>query len=279
MEGSLEHSPQEMPAAGAAAADRRLAAAPEADPVARWRLKAEIVILLSLSLGQSGIYAAIDLLGKLTDGRTLASQTATLNTSQSPRPYLDLTYQLVGIAFTMAPVALALWLLSAHTPRIFRMLGIDRRRPLIDLAQGAGLAALIGLPGLALYFVGHALGITATIVPAALDSYWWTIPVLILQAAKNAVLEEVIVVGYLLTRLQRLGWPVPAMIAASAVLRGSYHLYQGFGPFVGNAIMGVIFAEWYRRGGRVLPLIIAHTILDVVSFVGYDLFAGPLGLK
>lgn len=261
------------------AADRGVAAAAERDPAARQRLSVEIVIVLGLSLGQSGVYAVIDLVGKLTDGRTLAAQTATLNSSQSPRPYLDLTYQLVGIVFTLVPVALALWLLSANTPRLRRMLGLDRRRPLIDLAHGAGLAAVIGLPGLALYFIGHALGVTATIVPAALDPHWWTVPVLILQAAKNAVLEEVIVVGYLVTRLQRLGWRIPAVIAASALLRGSYHLYQGFGPFVGNAIMGVIFAEWYRRGGRLMPLIIAHTILDVVSFVGYDLFASALGLK
>jgi membrane protease YdiL (CAAX protease family) len=72
---------------------------------------------------------------------------------------------------------------------------------------------------------------------------------------------------------------VPAMLAASAVLRGSYHLYQGFGPFLGNAVMGLIFAEWFRRGGRVMPLIIAHTLLDVVAFVGYDLFATRLGLR
>ena len=35
-------------------------------------------------------------------------------------------------------------------------------------------------------------------------------------------------------------------------MRGSYHLYQGFGGFIGNAIMGVIgtmqiFAEAYSR--------------------------------
>ncbi len=271
--------PPDPPEGDPVAADRAAAATPETDPAARRRLAFEIAILIGLSLGKSGVYAIIDLVGKLTEGQSLASQTATLNQSQSPRPYLDLSYQIYGIVFTLVPVALALWLLSANSPRVARMLGLDRRRPGLDLAQGAGLAALIGLPGLALYFVGHALGVTATIVPADLNAYWWTEPVLILQAAKNAVLEEVIVVGYLVTRLQRLGWRVPAVIAASALLRGSYHLYQGFGPFVGNAIMGVIFAEWYRRGGRVLPLIIAHTILDTVSFVGYDLFGGALGLK
>ena len=286
MNGPLDHSldrrpdgPPDRPDGELVAADRAAAATPETDPVARRRLAFEIVILIGLSLGKSGVYAVIDLIGKLTDGQTLASQTATLNQSQSPRPYLDLSYQIYGIVFTLVPVALALWLLSANSPRVARMLGLDRRRPGLDLAQGAGLAALIGLPGLALYFIGHALGVTATIVPADLNAYWWTEPVLVLQAAKNAVLEEVIVVGYLVTRLKALGWRVPAIIGASAVLRGSYHLYQGFGPFLGNAVMGVIFAEWFRRGGRVMPLIIAHTILDVVSFVGYDLFGGMLGLK
>ncbi len=95
---------------------------------------------------------------------------------------------------------------------------------------------------------------------------------LVLQAVKNAVLRG-IVVGYLLDRLKRLGFG-PAATGLSAVLRGSYHLYQGFGPFLGNAIMGVVFAQWYRRRGRI-PLIVAHTILDTVSFVGYDL-ARPL---
>jgi membrane protease YdiL (CAAX protease family) len=277
------------PARGPASAPSGATPASAAPPVpetatsggnaARRRMGWEVGIVLALSLGQSGVYAAISLFAKLTAGKPLADQTATLNASQSVRQYLDLTYQLVGIAFTLVPVALVLWLLSGDLTDVRRRLGLDRRSPGKDVLFGAGLAALIGLPGLALYFIGHALGITATIVPAALDSYWWTVPVLILQAVKNAVLEEVIVVGYLVTRLKQLGWPPWAFVAASAVLRGSYHLYQGVGPFFGNAIMGLIFAEWFRRGGRVMPLIIAHTILDVVSFVGYDLFGSALGLK
>ncbi len=84
------------------------------------------------------------------------------------------------------------------------------------------------------------------------------------------------VVGYLLTRLRQLGWALPAAIAASAALRGSYHLYQGFGAFVGNAVMGVAFALFFLRTRRLAPLIVAHTILDVVSFVGYALLADRL---
>jgi len=234
--------------------------------------------VLGLSLGQSAVYAIINLAGKLTAGAPLASQRATLNPSVTPRPYLDLTYQLAGIAFTLVPVLLALWLLTEGGRSAARRIGFDGSRPWRDLAWGAGLAALIGVPGLGLYFLGRELGITATIVPAALNAYWWTVPVLVLHAVKNAVLEEVIVVGYLMTRLRELAWPIWAIILSSSVLRGSYHLYQGFGPFLGNVVMGVVFAEYYRRRGRVMPLVVAHTLLDIVSFVGYQLFGDALGL-
>lgn len=245
----------------------------------RRRLVAEIWIVLGLSLGASAVYAVINLAAKLTAGRPLAQQTATLNASQSVRPYVDLAYQLAGIVFTLVPVVLVLWLLSAGGRSPWERLGLDRRRPWSDLAVGAGLAALIGLPGIGFYFAGRALGVTAEVVAAALEPHWWAVPVLILQAIKNAVVEEVIVVGYLMTRLRELRWGTPAILITSAVLRGSYHLYQGIGPFFGNAIMGLIFAEWYRRTGRVGPLIIAHTLLDVVAFIGYQFFATQLGLR
>ena len=51
------------------------------------------------------------------------------------------------------------------------------------------------------------------------------------------------------------------VVAARAVLRGSYHLYQGFGAFVGNAVMGVVFALFFLRFKRVMPLIVAHSLL------------------
>jgi membrane protease YdiL (CAAX protease family) len=249
------------------------------DAAGRRRLSAEIWIVLGLSLGQSAVYSVISLSAKLTAGRSLAQQTSTLNASRATREYVDLAYQLASIAFTLVPVALALWLLSEGGRSAVRRIGLDAAQPWRDLAFGAGLATLIGLPGLGLYAVGRALDITTTIVPAALNAHWWTVPVLILAAVKNALLEEVIAVGYLVTRLEELRWPAWAITGVSALLRGSYHLYQGFGPFLGNAVMGVIFAEWFRRKRRVMPLVVAHTILDIVAFVGYELLGDALGLK
>lgn len=137
---------------------------------------------------------------------------------------------------------------------------------------------MIGIPSLGLYAVGRALGITTAIIPSALDAYWWTIPVLILSAVRHGIVEEVIVVGYLLDRLGKFGWSMPLAIFASSMLRGSYHLYQGFGPFIGNAVMGVVFAWIYTKTRRVMPLVIAHALLDIVAFVGFSLFGKAIGL-
>ncbi|GAB1688543.1 CPBP family intramembrane glutamic endopeptidase [Krasilnikovia sp. M28-CT-15] len=239
----------------------------ESRPASRTRLGQEVAIVLLLSLGQSAVYSVVSIVAKLTAGKPLSQQAATLNASQSPRPYLDLTYQLLEIFFALVPVLLVLYLVNRPT----ETLGLTLNRPRFDVGWGFGLAAAIGIPGLLLVYVAAQLGVNAQIVPAALQPVWWATPVLILAAIKNAVLEEVIVVGYLVTRLRELGWQLPLVVAASAVLRGSYHLYQGFGAFVGNAVMGVVFALFFVRAKRVMPLIVAHSILDIAAFVGYSL--------
>ncbi|MFG3700829.1 CPBP family intramembrane glutamic endopeptidase [Micromonospora sp. NPDC047620] len=240
-------------------------------PATRRMLGTETLLVLGLSLGQSAVYATVSIVAKLAADGPLSKQTAALNTSVSPRPWLDLTYQLLGIGFALLPVLLAVHLLARDPGDPARTLGMDARRPGQDLARGAGLAALIGLPGLALFWVAAQLGVNATLVPAALPELWWTVPVLVLAAVQNSVLEEVIVVGYLVTRLRQLQWRLGAVIATSALLRGSYHLYQGFGAFVGNVVMGVVFSLFYLRTRRVMPLVVAHTLLDVFAFVGYAL--------
>jgi membrane protease YdiL (CAAX protease family) len=238
--------------------------------LSRRQLGHEVLLVLGVSLGQSAAYALVTIVARLTASTRLTDQTATLNPSQSPRPYLDLTYQLLGIFFALVPVLLAVHLLN-RSRSASSLLGLDVRRPWKDLGWGCLVAAAIGLPGIGLFWVAAQLGINANLVPAALPDLWWAVPVLILSAVQNAVLEEVVVVGYLVTRLQDLRWRVAWIVAASSVLRGSYHLYQGIGAFFGNAIMGVVYALFFLRTRRVLPLIVAHTLLDVAAFVGYSL--------
>jgi membrane protease YdiL (CAAX protease family) len=186
---------------------------------------------------------------------------------------MDLIYQVLRNGYRLVPVALTIYLLNDQKGRARARLGLVWRKgggpsPWRDLGMGAGLAALIGIPGVAVYAIGRALGQSLRVNTNGLGDYWWTATVLILAALVAAVLEETIVVGYLVTRLGELRWRIPAIVAASALLRGSYHLYQGWPMACGNVVMGVVFAAFYLRTRRVGPLIAAHAILDLVSFVG-----------
>jgi membrane protease YdiL (CAAX protease family) len=235
----------------------------------------EIVIVFALSLGGSAVFAVIDLIASLTASKALSKQQALIVGSLAPgRPLLDLVLQLANLLIGLAPVALVCYLLVREGTTPSAAIGLDAREPGRDLARGAILAALIGGSGLALYLAAYKLGLALNVVPEDLPDIWWRIPVLVLQAARDGILEEILVIGYLLRRLDQLGMSPAWAIAVSAVVRGSYHLYQGFGGFIGNAVMGVIFALLYRRWKRVTPLIVAHALIDTGAFVGYAVLHG-----
>lgn len=237
-------------------------------------LKREIILVLALSLGASGVSAIIDFLGSVTARKSLAHQTASLVSDAAPgREWLGLAYQLFGITTDLVPVALVAYLLALRGGSLRSTIGFSLPGRW-DWLRGAGIAAVIGGAGLCLYLGSRAAGLSLTVQPSTLGGVFWRYPVLIARAVENAVLEETIVLGYLTTSLDRLGWRPWRTDTASAVLRGSYHLYQGVGGFVGNLIMGLIFCRLYRRWGRVTPMVVAHSIIDSVAFVGSVLLAG-----
>jgi membrane protease YdiL (CAAX protease family) len=260
---------------GAPLAEASPAPAPSPASGGRWVLPTrkllwwEIFAVFAVSLGASGLYALVQLIGSLTASQSLSKQSANLNGSLAPgRPTLDLFLQLTNTLLGLAPVVLALYLIAreGESPAV---IGFDFKRPGQDLLRGAVLAAVIGGFGLGWILAAFHLGFNLNVVAESLPNVWWRIPVLVLSAAQNGTVEEVLVVGYLLRRLDQLGLRPSRAIAFSAVLRGSYHLYQGFGGFIGNAVMGVIFGLLYRRWGRVAPLVIAHTLIDMGAFIGY----------
>ncbi|WP_287901012.1 type II CAAX endopeptidase family protein [Arthrobacter sp.] len=257
---------------------------PLADERRRRRLWWEVALVLGLSLGQSAVYSVVQLADKLSRG-PLSSATSTLNPSRNQREFFDLLYQLLDIVFSLVPVLLAFYLLATFLSwrgeagrKPWRGMGFDLARPVRDAGTGLALAVGLGAGTLALYAAGRALGVTTAIIPAALDAHWWTVPVLVLSGIRHGVLEETLVVGYLFRRLGQLRFSPLWIVLASALLRGSYHLYQGFGPFLGNVVMGLVFGWVYLKWRRVMPLVVAHALLDVGAFVGYDLFGKAIGL-
>jgi membrane protease YdiL (CAAX protease family) len=240
----------------------------------RGLLVAEVLVVLALSLGRSGISAIVSFLADLTSGVPLAAQSAVLNDSLAPgRPLLDLVRQVLRIAFALAPVALV-WYLLARSREGLRSLGVDRAEPGRDLGRGVLLAAGVGGVGLLGYLAAYAAGLNLAVVAADLPDVWWRWPVLVAAALQNAILEEVVVLGYLMRRLTQLGWSPRATILTSALVRGSYHLYQGIGGMLGNIAMGLLFGWLFQRWGRVLPMVVAHALIDIVAFIGYAVLVG-----
>lgn len=245
------------------------------DPAERRAIKLELVLVFSITLGLSAMRSLLSLLDSLIRPEPLAKQQVALNTSLAAAEVIDLLSQLLRVVQLVGWAALGVYLLwRAGIP--LAKVGIGRRPGLREFGYGAGLAALIGIPGLVLYFVGWKLGFNLAVLPSTLDESWWRPITLTLSAIGNSAAEEVLVVGYLLTRLRQLGLSENASLLVSAVLRGAYHLYQGFGGFIGNLVMGLVFGRIWQRTGRLWPLVIAHALLDIVAFVGYSLLRGQV---
>ncbi|MGH3561972.1 MAG: CPBP family intramembrane glutamic endopeptidase [Mycobacterium sp.] len=249
------------------------AAEPDIAPQRR-ALRLEIIVVLAVTYGLSAVTAVLDLTDSVL--RNLSAQRIALNPKRSHFDLIDLGLNAAWAAQLIAWGGLAVYLLwrSGFSPT---RIGLGRFRWRADLLGGIGMAVLIGVPGLGLYQLARALGFNAAVIPSALNDTWWRAPMLVVIAFANGWAEEVIVVGYLLTRLRQLRVHPTVALVCSALLRGAYHLYQGFGAGLGNVAMGLVFGYVWDRTGRLWPLIVAHGLIDTVAFVGYALLAGQLG--
>lgn len=221
----------------------------------------EVVVVLSLTFLASAADAILQLLKAPIKG--VIAYAAPQN------PWF--AEQVLGFVFGLAPIFLVVHLVRRSNEGI-AVLGLTLDRPKRDVEFGAVLFAVVGLAGIGLYLAAVQLGVNRFVVPAPPPDHWWTYPAVFMNAAQAALLEEIIVLAYLVTRLGQAGWSVNATIAASALLRGSYHLYQGWGGFFGNLAMGVLFAWLFTRTRRTWPFVVTHFLLDVGAAVGWLLF-------
>ena len=245
----------------------------------RRALRWEILLVLAVTFGVAGLRAFLRLIESLTDSRGLAEQTAELNRQQSHLPWLDPLLQVISSGVLFAWGGLAIFLLLRHVPLRTNLAPrtIWRMRAK-DWLHGAGLAAIIGIPGLLFYVTAVHVGLSKQVDPSAMNDSLWKLPLLVLNSWANGWAEEIIVVAWLATRLRQLRVPWAWVFAGSAVLRGSYHLYQGVSAGFGNIIMGLVYLHYWRKTGRIWPLIIAHGLIDTVAFVGYATLGGVPGL-
>jgi membrane protease YdiL (CAAX protease family) len=234
-------------------------------PLPRRTLAEETLVVLSLSLLASAAFAILSLFELPIRGVRVAS------VSQSAQ----LARQILVPLFGLAPVWLVLYLVRRNGEGV-SSIGLEWDRPRADLLRGFLLFVVVGIGGIGVYLGAVALGVNRFVVPVPPLGHWWTVPVLLLNAIEAALLEEVVVVAYLTTRLRQLGVTQLAAIGASALLRGTYHLYQGWGGFLGNLAMGVLFGFVFVRTRRAWPIVIAHFLLDLAAGIGYIAFRDHL---
>ena len=240
-------------------------------PRNRARLVWEVILVLLVTLGQSAVYSVITLLRRYLSAVPISEQTTSLNPTRDTQAIWDVVYGLLDVFFDLALVGLVIYLLWEPGTNALRRIGLDFTRIGSDFGRALLIGAVIGVPGLGLYLLGRALGWTVAVQASPDAVPWYTAIVLIFSAVRAGLLEEVIMLGWLFDRFRRLGVGPWATILASATLRGLYHAYQGPVAIVGNFAMGVLFGYAYKKWGRVMPLVIAHTLIDIVAFLGYPL--------
>jgi len=239
---------------------------PTLAPPGRWTLGEEVLIVLSLSV----LYSAID--------AVLSYLQAPVNRGVSVAlfptfPSFELLRELLSIAFAIPPAWLVVHL-ARRSGEGLEPFGLGTATLGRDVAWGLVAAAVVAAVGLSVYLGAIALNVNRFVVPVPPLGHWWTVPVLVLGALQNALLEEIVVLGYLIRRLEQLGWATAAAVLTSALLRGTYHLYQGWGGFAGNLALGLAFGYAFSRWRRTWPLVTAHFAVDTLAGVGYILFRG-----
>jgi membrane protease YdiL (CAAX protease family) len=163
----------------------------------------------------------------------------------------------------VVPIAL---LLLARTGQPPSTIGLGVPRLGEDIWPGIGLAAASYGTNLLLLvpFAPLLAGNTKLVNPPStvhVPGYYVVYGLFI--AATTAISEEVIVNGYLLTRLEQFGWPARRALVLSLAVRTSYHIYYGLG-FLLTVPFGYYVTRSFQKHRRLNRPIAAHFIYDAV---------------
>lgn len=145
-------------------------------------------------------------------------------------------------------------------------IGLDRSQLRGDLALVLPVFAFCNLiPIVGGGVVLHALGVhSPNPSTSGLPSYYGI--AYVAMAIVAGIVEEIVVLGYLVRRLEQLGMRPLWVVVIAVAVRGSYHLYYGWGvvPILAWATVSVVLYRRYRRLG---PFIVVHMLWDTGLFL------------
>jgi membrane protease YdiL (CAAX protease family) len=195
------------------------------------------------------VLAAVDLFAAHTGGAAITRfPTIVAN------PVANLILGVVTYLEVAAMVPLALLLLS-RTGQPPAALGLTRPTWRTDVWPGLGLAA-------SGFGVAYAATIALTALVGRHVPHYYVIYGLAVSAI-TAIAEETLVSGYLLTRLEQLGWSPRWALLLSLTLRTSYHVYYGLG-FLLTIPLGYFVTRSFQKHRRLARPIAAHFLYDAV---------------
>jgi membrane protease YdiL (CAAX protease family) len=219
-----------------------------------------------------GVLAAVDLLAQHVGG------VATITRFPTVLPGHPLENLILGIlnyfeVGVVVPLGLLLLYRTGQRPADF---GLTRPWAGRDVWPGLGLAAgAYGVTVLAtLPFSRVANSSLFNTVPIGNVPHYYVIYGITISAV-TAITEETLVSGYLLTRLDQLGWNPRWALVLSLILRTSYHVYYGLG-FLFTIPSGYLFTRSFQKHRRLVRPIIAHFTYDAVLFVIDILLVHPV---
>ncbi len=181
-------------------------------------------------------------------------------------PAVNVVLGLLSYLPVAAVVPLTL-LLLARTGQSPASLGLTSARwP--DLGAGVGLAAAaFGCEYvLAIVLIPLARAHSAllnTTGPLHVPAYYLIFG--LSQSLITAVAEETALNGYLITRLDQLGWSPTASLWLSLALRTTYHIYYGLAVIL-TLPFGFFVTRSFQRHRKLTRPILAHFLYDAVTF-------------
>jgi membrane protease YdiL (CAAX protease family) len=189
-----------------------------------------------------------------------------LPTFDRHEPAVNIALGLLSYVPTVAVVPLILVLL-ARTGQPPAVLGLTTAG-WGDIGAGIGLAAAA---------LGCELVLAITLAPALDHSRFANttgplhVPAYYLvfglsQSLLTSVAEETAVNGYLITRLDQLGWSPTAAFWLSLALRTSYHVYYGIG-LIFTLPFGYLVTRSFQKHRKLSRPILAHFLYDSTIFI------------
>jgi hypothetical protein len=90
----------------------------------------------------------------------------------------------------------------------------------------------------------------------------------IMHSLQAGPLEEIVVLGFVVTTLQQARRPLAEIVIVALVLRDAFHLYYGLGA-LGIFVWASLFIWLYLRFRTLIPLIIVHSTWDVFGTLAH----------